>query len=99
MAGYEDMDYRRGRSGRPLQRLKEQLKREGANLCCFCGEPIDLSLPPNHRLAWTLEHVVPLSEAPELALEIFNCREAHRSCNSSKGSREFKPPTPGQRIW
>lgn len=99
MAGYEDMDYRRGRSGRPLGRLKAQLKAEGANICCHCGKGIDLSLPPNHKWAWTIEHVLPLRDYPELALDINNAREAHRTCNSSKGARIEQPPTPDQRVW
>ena len=29
--------------------------------CCFCGEPIDLSLPYPHPMSFTVEHVVPTS--------------------------------------
>ncbi|KPI09918.1 HNH endonuclease [Actinobacteria bacterium OV450] len=82
-------DYRRGRSGRPLQRLKTWLKREGSNICWRCGVPIDLRLNQYNGDGrdWTLDHYIPLSINPGLALDKGNVREAHRSCNSSRGNR------------
>ena len=35
----------------------------------------------------TVDHVIPISAAPELAFDLDNCVTACRSCNSSKGSR------------
>ncbi|WP_408909508.1 HNH endonuclease [Streptomyces solicavernae] len=44
-----------------------------------------MDLPPTHAMSWTVDHVLPLSLYPHLALEISNMREAHRTCNSSRG--------------
>lgn len=95
------LDYRRGRSGRPLQRLKAILKSEGANVCWICGRAIDLELSkldPNHREAWTLDHERPLSLGGD-PLDITNAREAHRRCNSARGNRPPKPPVNASRRW
>lgn len=81
-----DADYRRGRSGRPAARLRAWLKREGTNICWLCAKPIDLSLHHTHPDSWTMDHIKPLSLFPELALERSNVREAHRSCNSKRGT-------------
>lgn len=78
---------RYGRYGRPYQRLKETLRREGAHICWLCGEPIDMELSraqPNHALAWTLDHVIPVSRGGAV-LDPANVREAHRRCNSARG--------------
>lgn len=82
------LNLRRGRSGRPLMRLKAWLKSTGANVCWICAQPIDLDLDPNDKWGWTLDHALPLSKYPWLALDKANAREAHRTCNSSKGNRE-----------
>ncbi|WP_435196348.1 HNH endonuclease [Streptomyces sioyaensis] len=78
-------NYSRGRGGRPLSRLKALMKAEGTNLCWICGQPIDLGLPPNHVMAWTLDHYVPLSLGGD-PLDPANAREAHRRCNSARGN-------------
>ncbi|HLU99148.1 MAG TPA: HNH endonuclease [Thermobifida alba] len=85
------LNYRRGRSGRPLARAKARLKREGSNTCWLCGRPIDLTLPTIHPMSWTLDHAIPLSLRPDLALDPSNHREAHRRCNSIRGNRTTTP--------
>ncbi|MEV2277720.1 HNH endonuclease [Nocardiopsis sp. NPDC049922] len=92
------LDYRRGRSGRPLARAKARLKREGSHVCWWCGHAIDMQLSqldPNHRDAWTLDHAIPLSHGGD-PLDPGNHREAHRRCNSSRGNRTG--PTPRQKT-
>lgn len=55
--------------------------------CQLCAEPVDPSLDPLHRMAATLDHIIPR------ALTLFpddspaNLRLAHRSCNSARGIR------------
>lgn len=44
--------------------------------CHYCHQPAD-----------TLDHVVPVSQAPELALSYENAVACCKSCNSAKGSR------------
>lgn len=100
--GYEDIAYRRGRSGRPLTRLKDWLKSTGSNVCWRCNKPIDLiahAADPNGKWSWTLDHAIPLSVRPDLALDYENAREAHRSCNSSRGNRVKTPPKNASRRW
>ncbi|GAA1766101.1 HNH endonuclease [Streptomonospora arabica] len=82
----QPLDYRRGRSGRPLARAKARLKREGSNVCWSCGKPIDLSLDVRHPMSWTLDHATPLSRGGD-PLDPSNHREAHRRCNSIRGNR------------
>jgi hypothetical protein len=42
--GREDLNYRRGRSGRPLERLKRQIYATETH-CRRCGKEVDLTLP------------------------------------------------------
>lgn len=57
-------------------RLKA-LARDGYT-CYYCGyEGKDM----------TIDHIVPVSKAPELAIDINNMVTACKPCNSSKGSR------------
>lgn len=96
-----DLDYRRGRSGRPLQRLKAQLKADGSNQCWLCGKAIDMvltALDPNHRDAWTLDHEIALSLGGD-PLDPRNAREAHRRCNSARGNGAPRPRPNASRRW
>ena len=57
-------------------RLKA-LARDGY-VCYYCGaENKDM----------TIDHIIPISKAPELAIDIENMVTACKPCNSSKGSR------------
>lgn len=64
-------------------------------VCWICGGSIDMNLPPTHGRAFTLDHLVPLSQGGELMGEV---KPAHRSCNSARGNgrrsrRGSNPPT------
>ncbi|MFG2025380.1 HNH endonuclease [Streptomyces sp. NPDC048825] len=48
-----------------------------------------------HPLAFTLDHLVPLSRGGDL-LDPADARSAHRRCNSSRGNRTA--PRPQQRA-
>lgn len=84
-------DYERGRGGRPYNRVRHMLRKFGPHLCWICGDPINMYADKRAPESWTMDHVVPLSKAPCLALELTNLREAHRSCNSRKGARTEPP--------
>ena len=45
--------------------------------CCDCGATDDL----------TVDHVIPIARAPELALDVSNLEVRCRRCNASKGAR------------
>lgn len=57
--------------------------------CGICLEPIDYSLRGNDRLAFTVDHLVPLwTGRNHNPLDPSGWRPAHRSCNSSRGATE-----------
>lgn len=90
--------YKRGRSGRPIQRIRTYIRTHGTHVCWICGECIDTTLPDTHRYSWTIDHVLPLSLYPHMGMDMDNMREAHRTCNSSKGNRDTTS-TKTSRNW
>lgn len=81
-----------GRKGRPWQRAAAHVRAQVRDLgkpCVLCGHAIDLTLPPNHSLGFTVEHLDPLSlgGAPR---ELDRLAPAHRSCNSRRGNRPIE---------
>ena len=60
-----------------------------------------------HPICWlcalpgadTIDHVIPTSKAPALALDPGNWRPAHRVCNARRGNRATMPPSPRSRRW
>jgi hypothetical protein len=55
-------------------------------LCWLCGRWVDHTLPGNHPLGHTVDHLVQLDhDGPELARD--NLRLAHRSCNTARSNR------------
>lgn len=102
MDRHQASNYSRGRSGRPLQRIKGMIRREGTHVCWICHGPIDMELTQytGRGMDWTLDHYTPLSRDDHgQALDPSNLREAHRRCNSARGTRvaEFDPDT--SRRW
>lgn len=69
---------------------KQRVKRERQRLekdptlavCWICGEPIDMALPYNHKMAFTLDHLVPISRGGSIDGET---KPAHLTCNSGRG--------------
>ena len=60
--------------------------------CCICGQPINYTLPPTHRQAFTTAHYVSVNANPGLALDPTNVKgPAHRACNSSEGDDIVHP--------
>ncbi|MFF8659475.1 HNH endonuclease [Streptomyces huasconensis] len=74
------------RNGRPYRRLVAAQKRLGLP-CWICGHNIPAEVDGRrHPLAFTLDHLVPLSRGGDL-LDPANARSAHRRCNSARGNR------------
>jgi 5-methylcytosine-specific restriction endonuclease McrA len=77
------------RNGRPYRRLTQQQRALGLP-CWLCGHAIAYSitgpLAGRHPLAFTLDHLLPLSRGGDL-LDPANARSAHRRCNSARGNR------------
>jgi hypothetical protein len=59
--------------------------------CWLCLRLVDHTLPANHRMGRTVDHLVQLDHLDEdtqwLALDRSNLRLAHRACNSARGNR------------
>jgi 5-methylcytosine-specific restriction endonuclease McrA len=60
-------------------------------VCWICGGDIDRTLPAKNKWSWTLDHVVPLAQRPELAFDESNLRPAHMWCNAKRGNGTSKP--------
>lgn len=91
-----------GRQGYRWRKLVARLREELPPVCWLCRGPIDRRLPAKHADSWTADHVIPLIEAPHLAMEPSNIRPAHRRCNSAKGDgrrRQGGPPPKASRHW
>ena len=91
------------RNGRPYRRLCAQQRALGLP-CWWCGRAIAYAITGReagrHPLAFTLDHLVPLSKGGEL-LDPANARSAHRRCNSARGNRTTTaaPPVRASRRW
>ena len=80
-----------GRSSQTWKRMRRQIL-EASDVCWLCGKPG----------ADTVDHVLPLSQFPELAHDLGNLRPAHKSCNSKKGAGTGENPVrpmPRSRRW
>lgn len=83
------IEYRRGRSGRPLQRAKERVYAEETH-CCRCGELVDKALPYRDPLTGRVNPMAKsFDHLAELDRELGNPYDghlAHLACNSSAGA-------------
>lgn len=82
----------RRRGGRPWARLVAQVYAEETH-CGIpdCGAYVDQTLPANHDLARSVDHIIPLADGgPEYAR--WNVRLAHRICNSRRGATHATQP-------
>jgi 5-methylcytosine-specific restriction endonuclease McrA len=77
---------RRGRSGRPLRRLRAKVFAEETH-CWVCHRWVDQSLPGRtHPMGRTLDHVRRLVDGGD-PLDRANARLAHRKCNTQWSNR------------
>lgn len=100
MSGLAEWDPRRGRGGRPWQRIKDELFVPGV-VCWLCGEPIEFGLRRNHPRGPSVDHVISLDMGGHPTARE-NTRPAHFGCNSRKGSgrsRKQAAARPRSRNW
>ena len=64
--------------------------------CWLCGEPINMSLHPLDDLAFSLDHIVPISAGGSIDAEV---RPAHRVCNSSRGDGKKSQVKMSRPVW
>jgi 5-methylcytosine-specific restriction endonuclease McrA len=78
-----------GRTGHRWRVMVAIVKSE-ESVCWICGQQIHLSLPARHPMSYSIDHVIPLHIAPDLALDRGNLRAAHLRCNVIRGNRTRK---------
>lgn len=85
--GHDSLNYRRGRGGRPFERLKARVYATETH-CCICGKPVDKTLPYRdpvtgkvNTMAKSIEHPTELDAGGDPYVGHL----AHLACNSSKG--------------
>jgi len=88
------------RGSYPWKRARRQALR-CATVCELCGAPFRLDLGPRHRLAPSVDHIVPLSrldlgtpEGRAWAVDPALLRVAHLGCNARRGARDSSPAGP-----
>lgn len=79
-------DPRGTRRWRELRRRLYKRDRAANSPCWICGQPIDYRAEAGSPDAWEPDHVMPVADHPELALDPGNIKPAHCSCNRSRGS-------------
>jgi 5-methylcytosine-specific restriction endonuclease McrA len=86
--------------GRVYRRWRDEMKALCEGLCempncIYPGIPIWLDSPdPRHPLAYTVDHIIPVSAGGEHVHE--NGRHAHYGCNASRWTGKKRP---GQTWW
>lgn len=86
----DEWDPRRGRSGRPIRRLRQIVY--AREICWLCGKPVDYTVPKRHPQAPSLDHRVPLSRGGH-PTDLGNAELAHYGCNSSRGAAKTTSAT------
>ena len=79
-----------GPGGRPdrghrWRKMRDQIARN-RGACHLCGKSINYDLKYPHPMAFTVDHIQPVSMVPELAFSLENCRPAHKRCNEVRGT-------------
>ncbi len=67
---------------RARRRIAAQVK--AGEPCCFCGQPIDLSLPYPHPMSFTVDHAVPTSHGGTDDYD--GLRPSHAHCNRQRSN-------------
>lgn len=80
-----DLHTRRGRSGRPWERVKAIVYREETH-CWLCGHWVDQTLHHQEPMARSADHLVQLAHGGN-PLARTNLRLAHRRCNTIRGNK------------
>lgn len=72
--------------GHRYRKLCAWVKANFDPVCWRCWREIDLSLPAEHPLSFTVDHGTPVSRGGP-RLDPANARPMHRRCNAIKGNR------------
>lgn len=83
------------RRTRPWRRLVAWAKLTLPWVCHLCGQDIPRNVTRFHPESYALDHVLPVSTHPELALSFDNVKPSHKQCNDY---RKARPLTPGLKL-
>jgi hypothetical protein len=86
--GEKNLNYRRGRSGRPLEREKRRVYAT-ETICRKCGKPVDMTLPyrdPITRRVNTMSKSYGHGTELDAGGHPYHGHLEHLSCNSSAGA-------------
>lgn len=75
-------------TGDPVTAFKAQVLATYGTTCHLCGR----------TGSNTVDHLIPRSVRPDLTWDLNNARPAHRSCNSSRGTRAL-PKAYKAKAW
>jgi 5-methylcytosine-specific restriction endonuclease McrA len=82
--------------GRPWRVLRAQVLAE-EEFCQLCGAWVDKSLPRGRKWSAQVDHIVPVSVAPQMLMVRSNLRLVHQFCNQSRGAGKSPKRQPVQR--
>lgn len=71
--------------GRAWRTLRAQVLAE-EDFCQLCGAWVDKALPRGRKWSAQVDHIVPVSVAPQLLMVRSNLRLCHQFCNQSRGA-------------
>lgn len=77
----DEWDPKRGRGGRPYERLKKLIYQR--EVCWICGKPCQYDVGPRHPMAPSVDHRIPLKHGGH-PTAVENAELAHYGCNSSR---------------
>lgn len=86
--------------GRAWRTLRARVLAE-ESYCGICGLEVDKSLPRAHPRAPQVDHVIPVSVAPQLVMVRSNLRLVCRICNLRRGTagNRKRRQAPGPRVF
>jgi hypothetical protein len=65
-------------------------------VCHLCGQAIPEGKHWLDPLAYQADHILTVSERPDLAFELSNLRPSHRRCNTARKGRAYSPALVGE---
>lgn len=90
------------------RKLKAQVLATHGPTCWICNQPIPMEIRWPHPQSFSVDHILNVSEYPDLAFDPSNAKPAHLTCNTSRGAREgnearkqrqAKPIAIASRTW
>jgi len=86
--GRDRDDPRRNNTYRQLRKQFMYRCEAAGEPCALCGNPINYR--QHYRSPWapTVDHIIPVRQAPELVFDETNWQPAHRHCNESRARKD-----------